>query len=217
MPYKEDLIRCPSRWKDRDKSCFLRWAVAVDFRFDKSQEAAVAQHTAPLPLSTWPACWNGTCPFITGEIRSDEEEERASAGTLVAVPTSGENEMTGTEAGRKTSLRSTYTPSETQIWLAHKGCWTAAECGAVSKCQPRLQVCSFNNEGVRKSGSDAEGKQWCNGRYDDDEEKNSKRWCIFRVYCKMYECMCRCVYIPGRFSDLRPAVGNILAETLFNI
>lgn len=65
---------------------------------DKSQEAAGAQHTAPLPLSSWPACWNGTCPFITGEIRTEAEEGRASAGLLWLCQLVG-NETTGVEAG----------------------------------------------------------------------------------------------------------------------
>ena len=38
--------------------------------------------TALLPLLSWRACWNDTCPFITGEIGSEEEEGIASAGLL---------------------------------------------------------------------------------------------------------------------------------------
>lgn len=56
------------------------------------------KQTAPLPLSSWPACWNDTCPFITGEIGSEEEEGDRFCRALMAVPTF-EKQTTGVEAG----------------------------------------------------------------------------------------------------------------------
>lgn len=141
------------------------------------------KQTAPLPLSSWPACWNDTCPFITGEIGSEEEEGIASAGLLWLCQLLWNRRQEWKRGAGELRLHvySQWNPNLARSQRLSNCSWMW-RCEQMSVHLLRLQVCLFNDEGARESWQEVTLREAMIQLEIWHWRNNCKRWSTGRLW-----------------------------------